>query len=98
MYKGQLSDGMLIAIRCLEMKKRRSPQAYTHHLEMISKLRHSHLISALGHSLECQLDDSGVSRIFLVFEHAPNGTLRDCISGDVIFQTVFIQLFMSDKH
>ncbi|PON66856.1 Tyrosine-protein kinase [Parasponia andersonii] len=81
MYKGKLPDGTLIVIRCLEMKKRRNPQAYTHHLEMISKLRHSHLVSALGHCLECQLDDSGVSRIFLVFEFATNGTLRDCISG-----------------
>lgn len=83
MYKGKLSDGTLIAIRSLVMKKRRSPQAYTHHLEMISKLRHCHLVSALGHCLECQLDDSVVTRIFLVFEFAPNGTLRDYISGKV---------------
>ncbi|KAF4384739.1 hypothetical protein F8388_004046 [Cannabis sativa] len=81
LYRGKLCDGTLITIRSLEMKRRRSPQAYTRDLEMISKLRHCHLISALGHCLECQLDDSGVSRIFLVFEFSPNGTLRDCISG-----------------
>ncbi|EXB97691.1 putative inactive leucine-rich repeat receptor-like protein kinase [Morus notabilis] len=81
MYRGKLSDGTLIAIRSLRMKKRRSPAAYTHHLEMISKIRHCHLVSFLGHCLECQLDDSGVSRIFLVFEFVPNGTLRDFISA-----------------
>ncbi|XP_062091645.1 probable inactive leucine-rich repeat receptor-like protein kinase At3g03770 [Humulus lupulus] len=81
MYRGKLCDGTLVTIRSLEMKKRRSPQAYTHDLEMISKLRHCHLTSALGHCLECQLDDSGVSRVFLVFEFSPNGTLRDCISA-----------------
>ncbi|CAB4302428.1 unnamed protein product [Prunus armeniaca] len=32
----------------------------------ISKLRHSHLVSALGHCLECHPDDSGVSRVFLI--------------------------------
>lgn len=84
MYRGKLSDGTFIAIRSLRMKKRRSPQAYTHHLELISKIRHCHLVSALGHCLEFQLDDSGISRIFLVFEFAPNGTLRDFISGKVI--------------
>ncbi|KAL5568712.1 hypothetical protein UlMin_025287 [Ulmus minor] len=80
-YRGKLSDGTLVAIRSLKASKKQSPQAYTHHIELISKLRHHHLVSALGHCLEYLPDDSFVSRIFLVFEFAPNGTLRDCISG-----------------
>lgn len=80
-YKGKLSDGTFIAIRSLKMRKRHSPQTYMHHIELISKLRHCHLVSALGHCFECNQDDSSVSRIFLIFEFVPNGTLRGCISG-----------------
>ncbi|KAM1175847.1 hypothetical protein ACFX13_028872 [Malus domestica] len=80
MYRGKLTNGTLVAIRGLKMRKRQAPQVYTHHLELISKLRHSHLVSALGHCLEYHSDDSGISRIFLVFEFVPNGTLRGCIS------------------
>ncbi|XP_075646493.1 putative inactive leucine-rich repeat receptor-like protein kinase At3g03770 isoform X2 [Castanea sativa] len=80
-YKGKLSDGTFIAIRCLKMRKRYSPQTYTHHIEMISKLRHCHLVSSLGHCFECYQDDSSMSRIFLIFEFVPNGTLRGYISG-----------------
>ncbi|XP_015869182.3 probable inactive leucine-rich repeat receptor-like protein kinase At3g03770 [Ziziphus jujuba] len=80
-YRGKLSDGTLIAVRVLKIRKRHSPQVYMHHIELISKLRHRHLVSALGHCLEYQADDSGISRIYIVFEFVPNGTLRGCISG-----------------
>ncbi|KAK9290834.1 hypothetical protein L1049_009012 [Liquidambar formosana] len=80
MYRGQLKDGSLVAIRCLKMKKSHSTQNFMHHIELISKLRHRHLVSALGHCFECYLDDSSVSRIFLIFEYVPNGTLRSRIS------------------
>ncbi|KAL2478133.1 putative inactive leucine-rich repeat receptor-like protein kinase [Forsythia ovata] len=79
-YKGWLTDGTLVAIRSLKMKKRHSIQSYTHQLELISKLRHSHLVSAIGHCFECHKDDSTVSRIFLIFEYVPNGTLRKFVS------------------
>lgn len=81
MYRGQLKDGSFVAIRCLKMKRSHSTQNFTHHVELISKLRHRHLVSALGHCFECYLDDSSVSRVFLVFEYVPNGTLRAFVSG-----------------
>ncbi|PRQ45859.1 putative protein kinase RLK-Pelle-LRR-VI-1 family [Rosa chinensis] len=80
MYRGQLRDGSFVAIRCLKMKTSHSTQNFMHHIELILKLRHRHLVSALGHCFECYLDDSSVSRIFLVFEYVPNGTLRSWIS------------------
>ncbi|KAK7290667.1 hypothetical protein RIF29_05247 [Crotalaria pallida] len=80
MYRGQLKNGSLVAIRCVKMKKSYSTQNYMHHIELISKLRHCHLVSSLGHCFECSLDDSSVSRIFIVFEFIPNGTLRSWIS------------------
>ncbi|KAJ8534100.1 hypothetical protein K7X08_007424 [Anisodus acutangulus] len=76
MYRGQLKDGSYIAIRCLKTRRSNSSQNFMHHIEMMSKLRHHHLVSTLGHCFECYLGDSSVSRIFLVFEYVPNGTLR----------------------
>ncbi|KAK6232762.1 hypothetical protein SCA6_002835 [Theobroma cacao] len=82
MYRGWLKDGTFVAIRCLKMKKSHSTQSLMHHVELISKLRHRHLVSALGHCFECYLDDSSVSRIFLIFEYVPNGTLRSWVSEE----------------
>lgn len=82
MYRGQMRDGSYVTIRCLIMKRSNTSQSFMHHIELISKLRHQHLISALGHCFQFYLDDSSVSRIFLVFEYASNGTLRRWISGN----------------
>lgn len=89
MYKGRLKDGSFVAIRCLKMKKSHSTRNFMHHIELTSKLRHRHLVSTLGHCFECYLDDSSVSRIFLVFEYVPNGTLRSWISGNSQKQILF---------
>ncbi|KAL2503192.1 putative inactive leucine-rich repeat receptor-like protein kinase [Forsythia ovata] len=80
MYRGQLKDGSFIAIRCLKIKRNHSTQHFMSHVQLLSKLRHHHLVSALGHCFGYYLDDSSVSRVFLVFEYAPNGTLRSWIS------------------
>ncbi|KAK6131655.1 hypothetical protein DH2020_034669 [Rehmannia glutinosa] len=80
MYRGRLRDGSYVAIRCLKMKRNHSTQYFMPHIELTSKLRHHHLVSALGHCFEYYLDDSSVSRLFLVFEYVPNGTLRSWIS------------------
>lgn len=84
MYRGQMRDGLNVTIRCLIMKRSNTTQNFMHHIELISKLRYCHLVSALGHCFECYLDDSSVSRIFLVFEYVPNGTLRSWISGNYL--------------
>ncbi|GLT75800.1 hypothetical protein SLA2020_474970 [Shorea laevis] len=86
MYKGQLKDGSFVAIRCLKMKKSHSTQNFMHHIELISKLRHRHLVSSLGHCFECYLDDYSVSRTFLIFEYVPNGNLRSWISEGHAYQ------------
>lgn len=81
MYKGRLTDGTSIAIRSLKAKRKHSIHTYTHQLELNAKLRHSYLVSAIGHCFECHQDDTSVSRVLLVFEYVPNGTLRKYISG-----------------
>lgn len=82
MYRGWLKDASQVAIRRLNMRKRHNSQNLMHQIELISKLRHYHLVSVLGHCFEYYLDDSIVSRIFLVFEYVPNGSLRSWISGN----------------
>ncbi|XP_030551039.1 probable inactive leucine-rich repeat receptor-like protein kinase At3g03770 isoform X2 [Rhodamnia argentea] len=80
-YKGRLADSTLVAIRRIKTEKRHSSQYYMPIIERISKLRHENLISTLGHCFECYPEDSSVCRIYLMFEFAVNGTLRDQISG-----------------
>ncbi|CAO2833066.1 unnamed protein product [Amaranthus hypochondriacus] len=79
-YKGRVANDSLVAIRCLKVRKRRGIQAFTHDIELLSKLRHANLVSALGHCFEYNPEDSTVSTIFLVFEFVPNGTLRNFIT------------------
>lgn len=81
MYRGQLNDGSFVAIRCLKLKENHPPEYLMPHIELISKLRHRHLASAIGHCFEYYLEDSSVSRLFLVFEYVPNGSLRSWISA-----------------
>ncbi|KAL4366891.1 hypothetical protein GQ457_05G032790 [Hibiscus cannabinus] len=85
-YGGKLADGRAIAIRCLKMRRKHSPTTLTQHIEMISKLRHKHLVSCIGHCFECCPDDSSVGIIYLVFEYLSNGTLRSSISEGVARQ------------
>ncbi|WOK99461.1 putative inactive leucine-rich repeat receptor-like protein kinase [Canna indica] len=80
MYRGRLQDGSLVAIRSLNFKQGQNSHNFNHHIELVSKLRHRHLVSALGHCFEYYLDDSSVSRLFLVFEYVMTGTLRSNIS------------------
>ncbi|CAA6653781.1 unnamed protein product [Spirodela intermedia] len=67
----------------VEEEPRSRSQNFTRYIELFSKLRHQHLVSALGHCFEYYLDDSSVSRVFLVFEYVTNGTLRSnlCVGG-----------------
>ncbi|KAJ0750579.1 putative protein kinase RLK-Pelle-LRR-VI-1 family [Helianthus annuus] len=82
LYKGQLSDGTMIAIRNFKMKKKCTIQSCTRQLELISKLRHPNLVNPVGHCFDRQLDESAVIRgVFLVFEFVPNGTLREFLTA-----------------
>ncbi|KAG0466080.1 hypothetical protein HPP92_017660 [Vanilla planifolia] len=87
MYRGKLRDGSLIAVRCLKLRKHQHTHSFTRHIELISKLRHRHLVSALGHCFEYDIEDSSVSTLFLIFEYVTNGTLRNNISGQKLSWT-----------
>ncbi|CAL5185589.1 unnamed protein product [Lathyrus oleraceus] len=80
MNRGQLKEGSLVAIRSVKLTKSYKTKDFMQHIEMISKFRHHHLVSVLGHCFEHYLDDSNVRRIFIVFEYVPNGSLKGWIS------------------
>ncbi|KAG2640154.1 hypothetical protein PVAP13_2KG072500 [Panicum virgatum] len=80
MFRGTLGNGTPVTIRTLRVKRSQTSQSFNRHIEMISKLRHRHLVSALGHCFEYNLDDSTVTQLYLVFEYVQNGNLRSRIS------------------
>ncbi|XP_066360816.1 probable inactive leucine-rich repeat receptor-like protein kinase At3g03770 [Miscanthus floridulus] len=86
MYRGTLSNGTAVTIRSLRVARRGSQAAaFNRHVEMISRLRHRHLVSALGHCFEYNLDDTIVTQLYLVFEYVHNGNLRSWISPGTAF-------------
>nr|XP_043626357.1 probable LRR receptor-like serine/threonine-protein kinase At1g14390 isoform X2 [Erigeron canadensis] len=78
LYKGWLKDGTTVLIKCLKLKQKHSAQTVQQHIDVISKLRHRHLVSVLGHCIVSYVDhpNSG-STVFVVLENVSNGSLRD---------------------
>ncbi|KAJ0988056.1 hypothetical protein J5N97_006412 [Dioscorea zingiberensis] len=74
-YKGWHRDGSTIMVRCIKLKQKYSTQSLLQFTETISKLRHRHLVSILGHCVVSGQDNANTT-IFLVMEFVSNGTLR----------------------
>ncbi|XP_042494494.1 probable inactive leucine-rich repeat receptor-like protein kinase At3g03770 [Macadamia integrifolia] len=82
-YKGKLENGTCVAVRCLALFKRYSIRNIKLRLDLLSKLRHPHLVCLLGHCIDTGgQNDSNVHRVFLVYEYVPNGNLRAHLSED----------------
>ncbi|XP_010930133.1 probable inactive leucine-rich repeat receptor-like protein kinase At3g03770 [Elaeis guineensis] len=80
LYKGRLENGTFVAIRCLALFKQYSIRNLKLRLDLLSKLRHPHLVCLLGHCVDGVTDDSSVNRIFLIYDYVPNGNLRTHLS------------------
>ncbi|KAJ1686135.1 hypothetical protein LUZ63_017525 [Rhynchospora breviuscula] len=80
LYKGRLENGTYVAIRCLALYKRYSIRNLKLRLDLLAKLRHPNLVRLLGHCIDGAADDADVSRVFLVYEFVPSGTLRSYLS------------------
>ncbi|XP_039033245.1 probable LRR receptor-like serine/threonine-protein kinase At1g14390 [Hibiscus syriacus] len=81
LYKGWLADGSLVVVKCLKLNQKHAPQNLMQHIEVLSKLRHRHLVSVLGHCIVTYQDHPNIaSTVFVVFEHISNGTLRDYLT------------------
>jgi len=70
-YKGRIDGGAtLVAVKRLEITSNQGAKEFDTELEMLSKLRHVHLVSLIGY---CDDDNEMV----LVYEYMPHGTLKD---------------------
>ncbi|XVE59079.1 hypothetical protein DITRI_Ditri05aG0016200 [Diplodiscus trichospermus] len=78
-YRGQLRDGRIVAVKRLKIQG--GPEAdsiFSTEVELLSRLHHCHVVPLLGYCLEF----SGKhAEKLLVFEYMPNGNLRDCLDG-----------------
>ncbi|KAF2325413.1 hypothetical protein GH714_027836 [Hevea brasiliensis] len=81
LYKGWLRDGLVVLIKCVKLKQKNLPQSLVQHMEALSKLRHLHLVSVLGHCIVTYQDHpSTASTVFVVLEHISNGSLHDYLT------------------
>lgn len=74
LYKGRLENGTCITIRSLPLFRKCSIRNLKLRLDLLSKLRHPHLVGFLGYCIDGGgQDDSTASRVFLVYEYVSNG-------------------------
>ncbi|CAI9752587.1 unnamed protein product [Fraxinus pennsylvanica] len=80
-YKGRLENGTYVAIRSLALCRKYSIQNLKQRLDLLSKLRHPHLVGLLGHCIDGRKqEDSSVHRLLLVYEFVPNGNFHAHLS------------------
>ncbi|KAL4295283.1 hypothetical protein GQ457_12G029800 [Hibiscus cannabinus] len=79
-YRGQLKDGRIVAVKRLKIQGG-DPDAdsiFSTEVELLSRLHHCHVVPLLGY---CSEFSGKHAERLLVFEYMPNGNLRDCLDG-----------------
>ncbi|KAM1149103.1 hypothetical protein ACFX13_030381 [Malus domestica] len=79
-YRGQLKDGEIVAVKRLKaLKGPDMDSVFLTEIEMLARLHHFHVVPLLGYCFETH--GKNAERL-LVFEYMNNGNLRDCLDGD----------------
>ncbi|KAJ4791956.1 Protein kinase [Rhynchospora pubera] len=76
-YRGQLSDGRMVAIKKLRPVGSEADFEFLSEIELISRLNHRHVVPLLGY---CSENHGRQTERLLVFEYMSNGNLRDCLN------------------
>ncbi|PKA59140.1 putative serine/threonine-protein kinase [Apostasia shenzhenica] len=76
-YKGQLRDGRVVAIKRLYNNNYRRLEQFMNEVKILSVLRHQHLVTLYG----CTSRRS--RELLLVYEFVPNGTVADHLHGSL---------------
>eukprot|EP00250_Pteridium_aquilinum_P013152 c21161_g2_i1 orf=70-2631(+) len=82
-YKGQLDDGLLVAIKRLNKEHVSSIGKLKARIEHLAKFRHQHLVSLLGYNLLVEGDsvNQGGAQVYLIYEYVSNRTLQTRLAG-----------------
>ncbi|KAH7432202.1 hypothetical protein KP509_07G013200 [Ceratopteris richardii] len=83
-YRGQLEDGSLVAIKRLKKEQVSSIKNVKARIERLAKVRHQHLVSLLGYNIAVEGDgmtQGGRIQVYLVYEYVSSRNLQTKLLG-----------------
>ncbi|KAG8386452.1 hypothetical protein BUALT_Bualt03G0150200 [Buddleja alternifolia] len=80
-YKGVLSDGVVIAVKQLSAKSKQGNREFVNEIGMISALQHPNLVKLFGCCIEG-------NQLLLIYEYLENNSLARALFGKYIFYKI----------